>query len=91
VRNALAFERQRLTDALCALISKEDAAALDRLLKDDDVLHAITVIKHQPRDFSHKQLLAEIERGEQIRPLFDLARRVTDEAGLSAESLRYFA
>ncbi len=35
-------------------------------------------IKRQPWDFSHKQLLGEVERGEQDRPLFDLSLRVID-------------
>ena len=73
------------------MITDEDRLLLDLLLKDDNGLHAITAIKHQPRDFSHKQLLAEIERGRRIRELFEVARRVIDDAGLSAESVRYYA
>jgi hypothetical protein len=76
VRRALAFERRRLGNALGGLIGTEDTAALEQLLQDHDGLYAITAIKHQPRDFSHKQLLSEVERGEQIRPLFKLALRV---------------
>ena len=91
VRRALAFERHRLSGALSALITEEDRLLLDLLLRDDNGLHAITAIKHQPRDFSHKQLLAEIERGRRIRELFEVARRVIDDAGLSAESVRYYA
>jgi TnpA family transposase len=91
VRGALAFERRRLASALSGLIGDEDAASLDQLLMDDEGLHAITAIKRQPRDFSHKQLLAEIERGEQIRTLFELSLRIINTAGLSAESVRYFA
>jgi len=55
------------------------------------VAHAVTSIKHHPRDFSHKQLLVEIERGHQIRELFFVARRVIAQAGLSAESIRFYA
>jgi len=91
VRRALAFERHRLSGALSALITDEDRLLLDFVLKDDSGLHAITAIKHQPRDFSHKQLLAEIERGRQIRELFKVASRVIDDASLSAESVRYYA
>ncbi len=88
VRGALAFERRRLAGALHGLIGDEDAASLERLLEDSEGLHAI---KRQPRDFSHKQLLAEIERGEQMRALFELSLRIIDVAGLSAESVRYYA
>jgi hypothetical protein len=39
-------------------------------------LHQLTAIKRQPRDFSYQQLLGEIDRGQQLRPLFALAERV---------------
>ena len=91
VRRALSFERHRLSGALFELIADKDMLLLDRLLRDEDGLHAITSIKHQPRDFSHKQLLAEIERGHRIRDLFEVARRVINQAELSAESVRYYA
>ena len=64
VRGALAFERKRLAGALEGLIGPEDARSLDRLLADDEGLHQITAIKRQPRDFSYRQLLGEIERGQ---------------------------
>ena len=67
--------RRRLSGALHGLIGDEDAASPERLLEDGEGLHAITAIKRQPRDFSHKQLLAEIERGEQMRARFELSLR----------------
>ena len=91
VRRALSFERQRLSEALDQFITPDDEVMLDALLSDDDGLHAVTSIKHHPRDFSHKQLLVEIERGHQIRELFFVARRVIAQAGLSAESVRFYA
>jgi TnpA family transposase/CheY-like chemotaxis protein len=91
VRQALSFERSRLSEALSAFITPQDAVLLDALLRDDDGLHAVTAIKHHPRDFSHKQLLAEIERGQQIQVLFAVAKRVIAQAGLSAESVRFYA
>ena len=91
VRRALSFERKRLSEALDRFITLGDETLLDALLSDDDGLHAVTSIKHYPRDFSHKQLLAEIERGHQIRDLFSVAKRVIAQAGLSAESVRFYA
>lgn len=91
VRRALSFERSRLAEALNSLLTLDDTKCLDRLLLDDDGLYAITAIKHHPRDFSHKQLLAEIERGHQIRDLFNVARRVVTKAKLSTESVRFYA
>jgi hypothetical protein len=34
---------------------------------DRDLFFTLTAIKRQPRDFSYQQLLAEIERGQQLR------------------------
>ncbi|MCP4405384.1 MAG: Tn3 family transposase [bacterium] len=91
VRGALGFERNRLIDALSGLIGKIENERLDELLKDSDGLHAITLLKREPRDFSHQQLLTEIARGKRIRPLFSLAQRITLRLDISAESIRYYA
>ncbi len=60
-------------------------------LADDAGLHQITTIKRQPRDFSYQQLLAEIDRGQQLRALFTLSERIIARLELSAESVRYYA
>ena len=70
VRRALLFERDRLSETLAKSMTREDKHVLDKLLRDDNGIHAVTSIKHHPRDFSHKQLLIEIERGEQLRDLY---------------------
>jgi hypothetical protein len=84
VRGALAFERKCLAGALEGLMSTEEARSIDRLLADDKGLHQITTIKRQPRDFTYRQLLREIERGQQLRTLFALAERVIAKVELSA-------
>jgi TnpA family transposase len=91
VREALAFERKRLAGALEGLMSLDAAKSIDRLLTDDEGLHQITTIKRQPRDFTYRQLLREIERGQQLQALFALAERVIAQVDLSAESVRYYA
>ena len=91
VRRALALERDRLSDALERAMSREDKRMLDALLRDDDGLHAVTTIKHHPRDFSHQQLLEEILRGDQLRALYDVAQRIINDSGLSVESVRFYA
>ena len=91
VSRALTFERRRVAEVLGTLIGKDQESALDRLLTDQDGLYAITAIKHEPRDFSHKQLLAEIKRGEQIQPFIELAALAIKQADLSIECVRYYA
>lgn len=88
VRAALVFERKRLAEALDGILNAEDIRSLDRFLADKAGLHQLTTaIKRQPRDFSHQQLLAEIERGQQLRALFALSERVIAQVELSAESV----
>lgn len=91
VRRALLFERDRLSDALATAMSREDRRLLDALLRDDGGLHAITSIKHHPGDFSLKQLLTEIQRGERLRGLSMVSPRVIAQTELSAESVRFYA
>jgi hypothetical protein len=91
VRRALAFERDRLSDALSEAMTPTDIELLDHLLSVDEGLHTVTGLKHQPRDFSHQQLLTEIRRGERIRPLFAVAQRIVVQAQLSVESVRFYA
>jgi len=91
VRRALAFERDRLSEALAQSMTPADRRLLDALLRDDEGLHAITSIKHHLRDFSHQQLLAQIRRGEQLRELYVIAQRIFEDAGLSVESVRFYA
>ena len=91
VSRALTFERRRIAEVLRTHIETDQQIALDRLLTDHTGLYAITAIRHEPRDFSHKQLLAEISRGEQIRPLISLAEYVVNQAELTRECVRYYA
>lgn len=91
VRRALLFERDRLSEALSKSMTRDDKRLLDRLLGDDDGLHAVTTIKHHPRDFSHQQLLSEIQRGEQLRDLYTVAQRIIGQTKLTAESVRFYA
>lgn len=91
VRRALLFERDRLSETLAKSMTREDKHVLDKLLRDDNGIHAVTSIKHHPRDFSHKQLLIEIERGEQLRDLYTVAERIIAVTKLSTESVRFYA
>ncbi|MFQ5471063.1 MAG: Tn3 family transposase, partial [Gammaproteobacteria bacterium] len=91
VRRALSVERHRLSEALDKLFTNQDKKMLNSLIKEDEGLHAITAIKRHPRDFSHKQLMTEIDRGHRIQSLFQVAQRVINTAGLTTESVHYYA
>lgn len=91
VRNALSAERGRLALALDDAIHPDEEASLNDLFANDDGLHAVTQLKHNPKDFSHQQLLIELSRGERLRPLFSLAQRVIRKTQLTPESVRFYA
>ena len=91
VRRALAFERNRLAEALQNALSADDERRLDELLADEDGLHAVTRLKHHPRDHSLRQINREIRRGESLRPLSAVAERIVAKAELSSESVRFYA
>jgi hypothetical protein len=61
------------------------------LLEDTPGLYEITLLKREPRDFSHREIAREIERGHQIRELYGLAKRLLPCLDISNESLTYYA
>ncbi|MBT4520665.1 MAG: Tn3 family transposase [Halieaceae bacterium] len=91
VRSALTIERQRLSSVLERTISAEEEALLNGVFASTDGLHAVTALKHDPKDFSHKQLNMEVTRGKRLRPLFSLAQRVIKQTKLTPESVRFYA
>ena len=64
---------------------------LKRLLDDPQGLYEITLLKREPRDFSLGEIKREIGRGEQIRPLYHLAKQVLPHLDISNESIKYYA
>ena len=91
VRVALTTERQRLGDVLERTISSEEEALLNGLFASTDGLHAVTALKHDPKDFSFNQLNREVARGTRLRPLFGLAQRIIEQTELTPESVRFYA
>lgn len=50
----------------------------------------ITPLNRAPKDFSNKEIVREIERGEQIQALFVLAIRLLPRLGISNERIRCY-
>jgi len=91
VGQALTYEQERLVAVLHTHLTDPDHAALSTLLNDAQGLHEITRLKREPRDFSLGEIKREIGRGEQLRPLYQLAQRVLPHLGISNESIKYYA
>ena len=89
VGKALTCEQNRLTTIVRHHLKHADIEALKRLLKDSAGLYEITQLKHEPRDFSLSEIKREIQRGEQIRDLYRLAKELLPVLNISNESIKY--
>lgn len=84
-------ERNRITRLLGRAITPEVEKQLQALLESDEGLYQLTILKHEPKDFSHKKLRKEGERRRFFQPIYDLAQTFLPSAGLSNDSVRYYA
>ncbi len=91
VGQALTHEQERLTTIASHYLSPSDVVDLNRLLEDSPGLYEITQLKREPRDFSASEIKREIQRGEQIYALYNLAQKLLPELHISNESIKYYA
>ncbi len=91
VGNALTYEQNRLIAIVGDQLDDTDKTALETLLDDSPGLYEITLLKREPRDFSLGEIRREIDRGEQIRPLYHLAQKLLPALDISNESIKYYA
>ncbi|MBW8831149.1 MAG: Tn3 family transposase [Burkholderiales bacterium] len=91
VGRAVTHERNRVAGLLEKAMTPPIEQALDALLQADEQMYRISALKHEPKDFSHKELKCEVERRKYFQPLHEFARSFLVAAGLSAESGKYYA
>lgn len=84
-------EGNRVATQLERSMAPEVEKALDALLQADEQMYRISALKHEPKDFSYKELKREVERRQFFRPLHEFARTFLVTAGLSNESGKYYA
>jgi len=91
VSRVVTRERQRITHLLRQAVTPEVEQQLQALLESDQGLYQLTILKHEPKDFSHKELRQEGERRRFFQPLYEFAWTFLSAAGLSNDSVRYYA
>ena len=91
VGQAITFEQNRLITLMQDHLKPSHIDALKALLKDSPGLYEVTQLKREPKDFSLKEIQREMDRGQQIQPLYQLARELLSQLGISNESIKYFA
>ena len=91
VGKALTRERKRLDQALAAGIPEEARRKLDRLLTAEESLYQLTLLKHEPKDFSYQEVEREVEKRALLTDLYQLSLKLLPHLRLSSENIKYYA
>jgi TnpA family transposase len=91
IGKAMTDERKRLELAVINGIAEEQRAQLDNLLAAEESLHQLTLLKHEPKDFSHREIQSEVERGKTLFDHYQLATRFLPSLHISSENIKYYA
>ena len=91
IGKALVDETARLDELLAQQVTANIADALDSFLNADGGMYELTLLKKEPKDFSYKVIVGEIQKRESIRPVYDFACRFLPTLGISNENIRYYA
>jgi TnpA family transposase len=91
VSQTLATERERITDIIEHLLDEKTRTILDSLCTGGDGIYAITALKHEPKDFSRKEMKAEIARCRSLDALYKTTYNLLPMLGISNDSVAYYA
>jgi TnpA family transposase len=91
IGQTVAGELFRITDLLGQALKPEVERQLEALLEADEGMYRISLLKHEPKDFSYGELRQEIERRKFFQQLFEFGQSFLASAGLSNESVKYYA
>ncbi len=91
VGRVVARERRRITHLLAGALTPVIEERLDGLLQAEEGMYAISGLKHEPKDFRYGELRQEVARRARLAPLHAFGQSFLATAGLSNESVRYYA
>jgi len=91
VGEAVAGERNRLTDLLKKALTPAARRDLDALLQADGFMYRISLLKQDLNDFSYKALKEEVGRRQSFKPLHIFAQKFLANTHISQESSKYYA
>jgi len=91
VSQTLATERQRITEIIARSLDEKTRTVLDDLYVSRTGLYGITALKHEPKDFSLKEMKAEISRCRSLTALYQTAHDLLPALGISNDSVAYYA
>lgn len=91
IGQALNYEQNRLINITRHYLTACEVKDLKKLLEDSSGLYEITLLKHEPKDFSASEIKREISRGQKIRHFYNLAQSVLPNLTISNESIKHYA
>lgn len=91
VSQVLIDEQNRLAGIVRGHLGEADILALKQLLADAPGLYEITQLKQEPRNFREGEIKRELQRGQQLKPIYRLAQEILPRMGISRESVKYYA
>jgi TnpA family transposase len=91
VGRTVSGERLRITHLLGRSLTPAVERQLEALLEADEGMYRISLLKHEPKDFSYGELRQEVERRKFFQPLFEFGQTFLTSTGLSNESVKYYA
>jgi hypothetical protein len=84
-------ERTRITKLLTKALTPTIETQLKTLLEAEEGVYGINLLKHEPKDFSYKELRREVDRRKYFQPLHEFAQTFLATTGISNESGKYYA
>jgi hypothetical protein len=90
VGQTVSGERRRITYLLGQALTAVEQQ-LEALLQADEGMYRISILKHEPKDFSYGELRHEVERRMFFQQLYEFGQTFLPSAGLSNESVKYYA
>ena len=91
ISKAIIEERERLSVFAKEHITKDVETTLQELLTLDDNSYILTLLKKEPKDFSHKQISREITKQKRLKPIYDFAKGFLPLLEVSDDNIKYYA
>jgi TnpA family transposase len=91
VGRVVSGERRRITRLLALALTPAIEKQLKALLEADEGMYRISILKHEPKDFSYGELRQEVARRKFFQPLYEFGQAFLASAGPPNESVKYYA
>jgi len=91
VSEGLQKERDRTLNKLSLHLNKDGRLALDGLLKLNDSLYQITLLKKDPKDFSTGEMRKEVAKHQALLNVYKPTKSIISKLDISAKNIEYYA